>query len=239
MLAVRLYLLDSNCRFCTLLDPAMFCTTIGSMNRIVHQWAEFVLPMYAYAPEFFTEMYAYNAAAAHCELPHQLIDSFTIELVIAKDEGWSLLDSTIAQGDYCIDPQTMSGPLPFAMHACQRISMGPWHFFKQNVPFDMFSSCDHPLLRVPSTVELDQYSHAFDAWSPSVLLKWTNNRERQRSAFLLCQMVRHVNAAATYYKQSHCGPSANYQETYVFSNKARQYQSELARLGVSGIRSKS
>jgi hypothetical protein len=97
----------------------------GSMSRIVHKWAEFVIPMYAHEPELLTEMYGYAAAAAHLELPHQLMDSFTIEQTDSKGEGWSLVDAAItAQKDYCMDiRQFFPGPLPFTMHSCQKVSM--------------------------------------------------------------------------------------------------------------------
>jgi hypothetical protein len=206
-----------------------------SIYKLIHKWAEFVVPMYAYQPEFLTEMYAYNAAAAHLKLRHQLIDSFTIEQINSPYEGWSLVDDIAARSDYCVDLHGVQDSLPFALHACQPVSVGPWYFIKYFVPDDIFS-CAKPLLTVPNSIELDKYSHAFPPWDKYKLIELWNSTMRKRNAFLYCQIIRYLNEASIYFKKTHCGPLGYFQDGLKIDTMNGLYFEELDRLGISGLR---
>jgi hypothetical protein len=193
--------------------------------------------MYNFRPEFLTEMYGYDAAAAHLGLPHQLLDSLTIEQISSQTEGWSLVDQPIHARDYCMDiTQLPQSTLPFAIHACQPSGVGPWYFIKYFVPHEMWSSCDHALFAIPNALELDKYIYAFVPWSPYTLFDLWNATIHHRTAFLYCQTMLHLNQVAMYFKQQHCGPTANYRQEYMIPWKMSLYESELVRLNTSGIR---
>eukprot|EP00584_Thalassiosira_punctigera_P005684 CAMPEP_0172531558 /NCGR_PEP_ID=MMETSP1067-20121228/4919_1 /TAXON_ID=265564 ORGANISM="Thalassiosira punctigera, Strain Tpunct2005C2" /NCGR_SAMPLE_ID=MMETSP1067 /ASSEMBLY_ACC=CAM_ASM_000444 /LENGTH=428 /DNA_ID=CAMNT_0013315949 /DNA_START=117 /DNA_END=1400 /DNA_ORIENTATION=- len=55
-----------------------YLATASDMYSIAVKWCDFVPAVYAEFPELMAEMYAYSIAAAHLELPHQLVASLMV-----------------------------------------------------------------------------------------------------------------------------------------------------------------
>ncbi|GKY94816.1 hypothetical protein MPSEU_000446800 [Mayamaea pseudoterrestris] len=194
-----------------------YIATGRDMYRIVKTWREFVVPVYTQTNEHLAEMYAYSIAALHLNLPHQLVNSFMVSHSVMEQEGWPLIDKL----DNVCAEDLNTDELPHVLHFCQRYGLGPWMFAKFALPTN-FLSCHYPLLLLPNETEIRtmhlDYNYGYfppgkmePIKRPSVVAK--------RHAFMICQLTRKLNEAATYWKQHHCnGPDqvANYEHAIIF-----------------------
>ena len=111
------------------------------MYQISLKWVEFVPKVHKEYPYLLAEMYAYCMAAAHLDLPHQLVDHLMISNVNCGGEGWPFVDAlkqntgeenvceTMMTGsvDLLNSPQSAI-PLPTVIHFCQRYTIGDTFF---------------------------------------------------------------------------------------------------------------
>lgn len=98
--------------------------------------------------------------------------------------------------------------LPSTLHFCQRYMLGKESFGKRRVPKDFFS-CDRPLLLPPPA----NLSTLYDYWIPppspgfdkgGVKKEHKGKVHIQRTAFMLCYLIRAMNDAARFYKERNC-----------------------------------
>lgn len=115
--------------------------TARDMYQISLKWVEFVPKVHKEYPYLLAEMYAYCMAAAHLDLPHQLVDHLMISNVNCGGEGWPFVDAlkqntgeenvceTMMTGsvDLLNSPQSAI-PLPTVIHFCQRYTIGDTFF---------------------------------------------------------------------------------------------------------------
>jgi peptidyl serine alpha-galactosyltransferase len=148
-------------------------------------------------------MFAYCIAAAHLELPHQLIDSLMISAVDANGEGWPFIDQ-IPAAEVCSFakfPDHSKYAVPSVVHLCQRYVVGKeWFFAKRKLPSDVYD-CDVPLFKEPP----DDLATIYDyQWPPNGQKKNLTPKEIVRESFMICYLYSIVNEAATFYKKSSC-----------------------------------
>jgi hypothetical protein len=192
-----------------------YMAVASDMYRLVKTWSDFVVPVYELTTDHLSEMFAYSTAAAHLQLPHLLAYSFMVSNTgSGRQEGWNAIDRA-GDRDVCEVEKhpSLQNSLPHVIHYCQRYFLGPSFFSKYKLPKN-FLSCDHPLLTVPEKELAAKYNS-------SVTPNWQYNAipaaERKRHAFLLCNIIRALNEAATYWKQQHCNPAAaNFHKNFVF-----------------------
>ena len=166
---------------------------------LVEGWARWVGPVHERSGQFsMSEMYAYILAALQRNLSHTVGHSFMVSKPGLKGEGWPLLLDAAAP------------TLPHTIHYCQPYKLGPYAFGKRRLPTNIFS-CEHPLMVQPSENVHELYSWVQD---PTVEVPAVSRRQQ---AFLLVHMAQRINEAATYYKQHHCGPEANWERSYMLS----------------------
>lgn len=158
-------------------------------------------------------MFAYCIAAAHLELPHQLIDSLMISDVRSDPEGWPLIDK-IPPTETCsfarhIDAEKYA--VPNVVHLCQRYGVGKeWFFSKRRIPSDIYD-CDAPLFAEPPADLATLYDFRE---MPHGEHKPMTETESNRFSFLLCYLYGLLNDAATFYKEGACpAGSANLLKT--------------------------
>ena len=95
--------------------------------------------------------------------------------------------------------------IPHCFHYCQSYRLGPYKFFKHNVPSGHaeskknFLSCEHPLYKEPPHNIMDVYNYSDDFSKTSL-----SPSQRRRVAFSLCQTLPRMNAMATFYKDHNC-----------------------------------
>lgn len=197
---------------------------VADMHKIATKWSEFVPGVYEQYPHLLAEMFAYCIAAAHLELPHQLIDSLMISDATANAEGWPLVD-LIPPSETCgfarhIDREKYG--VPGVVHLCQRYGVGKdWFFSKRRIPSDIYD-CDAPLFAEPP---LDLATLYDFKEMPHGEHKTLSAHESNRNSFMLCYLYGLLNDAATFYKQGSCPEgTANLQKTrnlvqYMADNK--------------------
>lgn len=176
--------------------------TVRDMYAISQKWSEFVPRVHKEYPYLLAEMYAFCIAAAHLELPFQLIDSLMISNVGAGGEGWPMIDE-LPHEDLCEfakKPKHEEHPIPSLIHLCQRYSVGDWFFSKRKMPQNFFE-CEQPLLEEPpSNVVLESnYKHP-----PGGARKDIDTKQAQREGFVVCGVIGAVNDAGRYFKSHHC-----------------------------------
>jgi peptidyl serine alpha-galactosyltransferase len=207
-----------------------YLAVASDMYDLVKTWAEMAGPVYQLTTDHLSEMYAYATAAAHLNLPHQLSTSF---MVSDPDVGprlggggggedWTVID-TASPGHMCelANDDNWTATVPPIVHYCQRYRVGPHAFSKYRLP-RRFLSCDRPLLQDPhkalerggdgnSETIGDLVTRYNETEITVVRPSNVGNRhvfqslqQRQRHAYMLCQTIRTVNAALTYWKQHHC-----------------------------------
>jgi len=205
---------------------APYVAVMADMFEIVVTWAEFVVPIHAQMGDgtFMAEMYGYDAAAAHLNLPHQMSNSFMISNTAgdSSSEAWRQWVDGRSSEDVC---SMDMNPVPHTLHFCQRYYIGEYFFSKYKLPTeppnDIFLSCQHPLLKEPPKNVADIYnsSQSLDG-TPYKL----SPRDRIRMAFVICQMFPRLNGAATFYKDHHCKDDSanpgNYSKVFVFEQNA-------------------
>jgi len=149
------------------------------------------------------------------------------------DEGWEAIDSVQPEevcqhvrSDIHTDPAAAewAAKLPNVIHYCQSYFLGPYFFYKRNLPSDILS-CEHPLLKDP----LDHEGVGFAAMYNSSLmpnneLKLLTPKDRNRHAFMLCYIITTMNDALTYWKQHHC--SGNFRKEFAFHSEKPKVESK-------------
>jgi hypothetical protein len=198
-----------------------YMATGRDMYTIVKDWSKFVRPVNKQYPHLLGEMYAYCIAAAHNGLRHHMIDSFMVSNVGAGGEGWDYVDKL--GGDVCGmggagggGGGDGDGDLPSLLHFCQMYRVGEFAFHKRKVPNDVFS-CDFPLFIDPP----DNLGRDFPYKTQGNLGREKRGnvalteREMQRNAFFVCNLVRSINEASKYFKEHHCeGAEGNFEKKY-------------------------
>ena len=233
----------------------------NDMWKIVCTWADFVVPIHNQlnGHTFLAEMYAYSAAAAHLNLPHQVVRSFMISDPHdeSDNEAWPWIDADpnqqvvmkertddvgalevkdgadIYDDDHIVNTDNNICSLDYALvphviHFCHRYYLGPFFLSKYQIPKtlpdDMFLSCEHPLFQEPpqNVMELYKWGRTLDGQNVSL-----TEIQQRRMAFVLCQLLPRMNAAATFYKQHHCisaPAAANYSKVFVFETHEAKRQ---------------
>jgi peptidyl serine alpha-galactosyltransferase len=209
-----------------------YLATGRDMYQIVATWATFAVPVYEVTRDHLSEMYAYAAAAGHLNLPHELAYSFMVSNIEVKREGWSWVDSHLANSTSAVcearDHYTATvkavAPqyyLPNVLHFCQRYHLGPYFFSKYILPKNILT-CEHALLVEPPVDIADTYSTSL---TPNGELNAIPNQlHRNRMAFMLCHMIAGLNEAVLYWKQHHCNKVtiANVNKTFLFKPKTKK-----------------
>jgi hypothetical protein len=179
--------------------------TVQDMYAISLKWTEFVPRVYEQYPHLLAEMFAFCIAAAHLELPFQLINSLMISDVGVGEEGWPLIDK-IPTSDVCTfarDPDHSKYAVPSVVHLCQRYSIGKdWFFSKRRMPSDIYE-CATPLFAEPPANLATLYDYK---WPPNGQKTPLSPVELHRNAYMLCYVYALVNEAATFYKGNSCEP---------------------------------
>jgi hypothetical protein len=177
--------------------------TVNDMHNIALHWTKFAPGVHAQYPHLLAEMFAYSIAAAHLELPHQLIDSLMISKIDVGGEGWPLVDMIPAESvcAFAKEPDHSQYAVPSVVHLCQRYSVGvEWFFSKRKIPSDIYD-CAAPLFAEPP----DNLAVATNyRWPPGGKKTEMSAQEAVRESFILCFLYSLVNQAATFYKQNAC-----------------------------------
>lgn len=121
------------------------------MYEIAKNWVKFVPMVHAEYPHLYAEMYAFCIAAAHLNLPHELVEHLVVSdsfiggdgwpSGVAGGEGWPFIDNLLKNTgkenicgtmmnesiDYLHSPSSVV-PLPTLIHFCQRYIVGEWFF---------------------------------------------------------------------------------------------------------------
>ena len=195
-----------------------YLATVPDMHRIAVTWSSFVPAVYEQYPHLLAEMFAYCIAAAHLQLPHQMIDSLMISATNAGGEGWPLVDAIPAH-EVCGFGKNIRHDeqyaVPSVVHLCQRYMVGAdWFFSKRKVPADVYD-CEVPLLAEPP----DDLAVKFHYKQPpggggGNKRKELTETEAVRESFMLCYLHAIVNEAAAFYKSHACeGKEVNLEKT--------------------------
>ncbi|GKY98591.1 hypothetical protein MPSEU_000815800 [Mayamaea pseudoterrestris] len=190
-----------------------YIATVYDMHRLSVKWTEFVPRVYEQFPHLLAEMYGACIAAAHLELPHQIVNSLMISDVGVAEEGWPLIDA-IPSNEVCEfarDPDHSKHAVPSVVHLCQRYSVGKeWFFSKRRMPSDIYN-CETPLFADPPANLATLYDFK---WPPNGKKTPQSKIESHRNAYMLCYLYGLVNEAALFYKQNSCLPETiNRQKT--------------------------
>lgn len=90
--------------------------------KIVNKWSDFVPYVVDQQPDHLSEMYAYSAAAAHLQLPHQVVQSFMVSNAdVQNGEGWDLIEGKPDE-DVCSNVPVQE--MPHVIHYCKQ-NYGP------------------------------------------------------------------------------------------------------------------
>jgi hypothetical protein len=189
-----------------------YIATVRDMYQISLKWTEFVPRVHKEYPYLLAEMYAFCIAAAHLELPFQLIDSLMISSTDAPGEGWDLVDEIPHEGvcEFAKKPNHATHPVPNVLHLCQRYFIGDWFFGKRRMEKNFFQ-CEKPLMEEPpanAVLEIDYIRPPGQHHKLGVDVK-----RRQREGFVVCGVIGALNEASLFYKKNHCGEDANYEYT--------------------------
>jgi hypothetical protein len=174
-----------------------YLATVKDMYDIAVKWTEFAPKVHEQYPHLLAEMFAYCAASAHLQLPHQTIDSLMISNTDSTGEGWDFIDK-IPQEKLCFvaeNPTSFSiHPVPNVLHYCQSYSVDGVEFGKRRVAEDYFT-CDSQLLKKPNMTVTEDQKKMEEA---SLIV-------RRREGFVLCSIVGAMNEAAAFFRDHHCG----------------------------------
>jgi hypothetical protein len=195
------------------------------LYQISLKWSEFAPLVHAQFPELMAEMYAYSIAAAHLELPHQLVENLMVSEVNSRGEGWESIDEMpiedVCEIGYQIGEgtlpatETTSYILPNVIHFCQRYLIGPFMFGKHRVPKNFFE-CSTPLILEPPRDAGTIYDfyvlppQEVDYNKEPALRKYFAKNHKHfkgtktRNVFVTCTMTAAANAASTFFKDNHC-----------------------------------
>jgi len=180
--------------------------TVRDMHSIALKWTEFVPRVHKEYPYLLAEMYAFCIAAAHLELPFQLIDSLMISNVDTGPggggEGWPMIDALPHENvcDFAKKPNHEEHPVPSLIHFCQRYTVGNWFFSKRKMEKNFFE-CDSPLMEEPpSNIVLESDFKLPPGGARSDL----NTMMSQREGFVVCALIGGLNDASRFFKVHHC-----------------------------------
>ena len=135
---------------------------------------------------------------------------------------------------------------PHFLHYCQRYAIGKYILGKHRLPqtfvghSNITQVCQSPLLAEPPTNVSTIYDYYID---PGDKKRYSMNAakngmfEKQehldRITFMLCEMISAFNRAATYFKQQHCGGSANLAKTLIFHQSLEVTPAEYANVATA------
>lgn len=208
-----------------------YIATGRDMYRIVSVWADIMIPVYKITKNHLSEMFAYSTAAAHLNLPHQLAHTLMVSNHVSEEEGWGYPDNSTGQ-EACATRDIPWNPdeeqfhrwgYPYVLHYCQRYYLGLYFFSKYKLT-KSFLSCDHPLLKEP---EIDFAERFQTSVTPDGTLNYIKPHHRNRMAFMLCNVIRRVNDAASYWKSQHC-QTANTSMSFWFTTPEQRQQTLVA-----------
>ena len=189
-----------------------YLATARDMYNISVKWSDFAPGVHKQYPYLLAEMFAFCAAAAHLELPHQLMESLMVSNVGTPGEGWDFINN-IPKDEVCSfakAPDHEKYAVPSVLHYCQRYIIGPWFWAKRRMPHNIFT-CDAPLLKEPDT-SLMEYNYFITPDGQRQDLKerfWAGN------AFMVCALIEALNEAGTFFKKNSC-EKGNYSKTHTF-----------------------
>lgn len=188
-----------------------YLATAKDMRTIARYWAEFVPRVHAEYPHLLAEMYAFCIAAAHAELPMQIVISLMVsDSNSGRAEGWSLIEN-MDQDKLCNPSIMEETTLPSVLHYCQRYMVGKYMFGKRRMPTDIFS-CDSPLLKVPPW----DIALTYDYFIPPPLgnkipqeHKPLQNAKVKRDSFMICALTNILNEASLFFQKTNCDSDKN------------------------------
>ena len=206
-----------------------YMATGRDMFAIVNMWCELVPSVHASYTELLGEMYGWSLAAAHLRLPHVLAESFMVSEtdITAGGEGWPIIDQ-MKDDDICDDSHrsntTSSSSsssllsMPFVIHYCQSYWIGKWFIGKYRIK-STFLSCDSPLLQEPPT-DIREWKYDYyikPGGKPYGQKERMKPITARREQFMICQVIKKLNDAATWYKEQICEVgNANYDKSFIF-----------------------
>lgn len=177
-----------------------YVATARDMYNIAVKWAEFVPEVHKQYPKLLAEMFAFCIAAAHLQLPHQLVDSLMVSDAGIRVEGWKLIDE-IPGDEVCENAVFEKYPSPFVIHFCQRYMAAEWFFGKRKLPKDFFT-CEHPLLQIPPKNLATEFNYKIlPAKKEKEII---TPRIMKHESFMICAMTSIVNEASEFFKMKHC-----------------------------------
>ena len=179
-----------------------YLATARDMHKIAQTWSDFVPRSYVEHPDLMAEMYAFCIAAAHLNLPHQIVKSLMVSDIYSGDgaEGWKLIDE-IDNENICSANVMVDHTLPSVLHYCQSYRLGEENVFaKRKIPVDIFS-CEAPLLEMPppDVAQLHDYYISAEGVKEEV-----SSREAKQLAFMICSLTRITNEAAMFHQKKNC-----------------------------------
>jgi peptidyl serine alpha-galactosyltransferase len=183
-----------------------------SIDQVTTYWTKFLPRLFDIFPKFMAEMYAYNLATAHLEMPQQLARGFMVSnVVLDQGEGWYFLKDVPPEQ---ICHRSTKRFTPQVLHFCQRYSIGDYFISKYMYP-DLIQ-CDTPLVRLPEKDAAVRYN--FSHYGDGTTDTWPEKKEhlKNKNAFMVCMLLPAINDAARYYKTNHCSERANYNETWEY-----------------------
>jgi peptidyl serine alpha-galactosyltransferase len=190
-----------------------YLAVVTDMHNIAIHWSAFVPNVHQQYPHLLAEMFAFCIAAAHLQLPHQLVSSLMISDVGSGAEGWPLV-AEIPPEEVCEFAANINHTqyaVPNVVHLCQRHAVGSdWFFAKRRVPADVFE-CESPLWQDPPKDLATAYDYQL---FPKGAKKDLSKSHAAQTAFVLCYVYSILNEAAAFYKKNACEPKAiNLQKT--------------------------
>ena len=199
-----------------------YILTARDIYRVTKYWTDFVPKLGELTDDFMMEMYGYSLAVAHLELKHQLARGFMVSNteLSGRQEGWSFINDDTMK-DVC-SSDTLAHNGPYVIHYCQRVGIGEYFFNKYLFPTTILTSCDHPLIQIPSLEEVR--STNFSRWGNGEVYGWDDFGDenpdlyRYRNAHMICSIFGCMNDAATRYRDSRCGDrnTSNYEKTWIW-----------------------
>ncbi len=215
-----------------------YLATVKDMHAIAALWTDYAPRVYEIHPKLFAEMYGYIYATVQLNLPHTLVKSLVVSTTeTPRREGWEYVDSlndnrvcsALNRGRFsATEDITSSVPLPIALHYCKRYLLHTWFFSKYRLK-KHYVSCETPLLQMPPTDLVRQnYTYSLQPppnrhkgpWDPP--LSNITSHQAKREAFMICQLIRAVNDAASHFKNTSCS-NPNWNSNYTFFNDPNDF----------------
>lgn len=184
-----------------------YLATVRDMYAIAKRWTEFVPKVHKEYPHLLAEMFAFCIAAAHLELPHQIIDSLMVSNVGVGGEGWPMVDN-FPKENLCelarnVDHKKYA--VPSVIHFCQRYTVGNWFFSKRKMKKDFFT-CESPLMEEPPNNIVAKSDFKLP---PGGEKKELNTKMSKREGFMVCGILGALNDAGRFFKDNSCNGEGN------------------------------